>query len=199
MRGVFHCVRHRVFALSRKNAIACYCACRARHSVSYCPCKQTAGRTERVMRICALKGCGRPIHGLGYCNPHYQRLTRHGSPTAGSTSRGSPMAWLDDALFIQTDECVIFPFGRTSDGRSNIKFGEKTTTTCRLMCLAANGNPPSSKHQAAHSCGNGHLSCVNPRHLRWATDAENKKDREIHKSVKGPAAVQLIECGRKSN
>jgi hypothetical protein len=34
--------------------------------------------------------------------------------------------------------------------------------------------------QAAHSCGNGHLGCVNPHHLRWVTPKENAADRDDH-------------------
>lgn len=144
------------------------------------------------MKVCSVEWCDRPTRGYGYCNAHYLRLVKNGSPTAGKTYRGAPVAWMDEALFRQTDECFFFPFGRTSDGRSNIKFNGKTMPTYRLMCLAAHGNPPYSKHQAAHSCGLGHLSCVNPRHLRWATDAENKRDRKVHERITGPAAVRLI-------
>jgi hypothetical protein len=42
------------------------------------------------------------------------------------------------------------------------------------MCELAHGDPPSTKHEAAHSCGNH--SCVNPRHLAWKTRSENQLD-----------------------
>jgi hypothetical protein len=42
---------------------------------------------------------------------------------------------------------------------------------------------------AAHSCGNGHLGCVNPRHLRWATAKENAHDELLHgRKVYGEAS-----------
>jgi hypothetical protein len=48
------------------------------------------------------------------------------------------------------------------------------------MCILAHGEPPSPKHHAIHSCGQGHMGCINPRHLRWATAVENYADTIIH-------------------
>jgi hypothetical protein len=44
-------------------------------------------------------------------------------------------------------------------------------------------DPPSSKYQAAHKCGNGHLGCVNPKHLSWKTRAENEADKIAHGTI----------------
>jgi hypothetical protein len=52
------------------------------------------------------------------------------------------------------------------------------------MCLLAHGEPPSAEHQAAHSCGKGHLGCVNPKHLRWATPSENINDQLAHGTMR---------------
>jgi len=35
---------------------------------------------------------------------------------------------------------------------------------------------------AHHSCGNGHLGCVNPKHLYWGDASQNAKDAAKHKS-----------------
>jgi AraC-like DNA-binding protein len=56
----------------------------------------------------------------------------------------------------------------------------KQTFVHRLVCELVNGAAPSLNHEAAHSCGNGHLACINKKHLRWATRAENHADKLIH-------------------
>jgi hypothetical protein len=43
-----------------------------------------------------------------------------------------------------------------------------------------NGPSPTPRHEAAHSCGNGHLGCVSPRHLSWKTHKENMADKVQH-------------------
>ena len=50
----------------------------------------------------------------------------------------------------------------------------------RFMCQLVHGDPPTDKHQAAHSCGNGHLGCVNPKHLTWKTPEANQQDKREH-------------------
>jgi hypothetical protein len=53
-------------------------------------------------------------------------------------------------------------------------------TAARVVCILVYGDPPTPNHEAAHSCGNGHLGCFNPDHLRWATVAENMQDKIDH-------------------
>ncbi len=48
------------------------------------------------------------------------------------------------------------------------------------MCILAHGEPPTPKHQTAHSCGKGHEGCINPRHLSWKTNQENSLDKREH-------------------
>ena len=49
-----------------------------------------------------------------------------------------------------------------------------------MDCEEVNGSPPTPYHDAAHSCGNGHLGCCTPKHLRWATRSENIADAITH-------------------
>lgn len=76
-----------------------------------------------------------------------------------------------------TDACVTWPFYRTKDG-----YGKTTRWigAHRLACYLAHGEPPAEKLVAAHNCGKGHLGCVNPNHLRWATQTENMADKWLH-------------------
>lgn len=89
--------------------------------------------------------------------------------------------WLLDHVAYQGDDCLPWPFRRDSRvGRGRLLYKKKLEWAHRVMCKLAHGEPPTSKHQAAHSCGNGHEACVNPRHLSWKTNQENSMDRSAH-------------------
>lgn len=49
----------------------------------------------------------------------------------------------------------------------------------RAMAVLSFGQPEGKK-DAAHSCGKGHLGCVNPKHLRWDTRSGNFADKIAH-------------------
>lgn len=76
----------------------------------------------------------------------------------------------------QSDECLPWPFSRTWNGYGQVGFHGKIQKAHRVMCILAHGAPP-SRHVAAHTCNNGHLGCVNPRHIVWKTPRENLLDR----------------------
>jgi len=78
-------------------------------------------------------------------------------------------------------ECLVWPFSRVVDtGRGQVGHDGKVRRAHRLMCEIVNGPPPSPEHHAAHECGNGHLGCINPKHLSWKTPSENQQDRTRH-------------------
>lgn len=52
-------------------------------------------------------------------------------------------------------------------------FGSSSRGAHRYVCIASHGEPPKGKNEAAHICGKGRQGCVNPRHLHWASRAEN--------------------------
>ena len=97
------------------------------------------------------------------------------------TSRGEPLRFIHEVVLTHDgDECLIWPFTRGADGRGQIWLDGKSKYASRVVCEKVNGPPPTPKHEAAHNCGNGHLGCVNHRHLRWATHVENEADKLIH-------------------
>jgi len=88
--------------------------------------------------------------------------------------------WLDDHKGYQHDYCLIWPFARESRvGRGIIgsNGSGRSQWAHRVMCEMVNGPPPTPKHQAAHTCGNGDQGCVNPNHLKWRTNSENQLER----------------------
>ena len=94
-----------------------------------------------------------------------------------SSGSAAHTAWLETHRSYQGDECLIWPFWRAHGGYGAVYENDyKRTGAHRLMCKLAHGEPPASDLEAAHSCGNGHAGCVNPKHLSWKTRAENVSD-----------------------
>ncbi|TGP24699.1 hypothetical protein EN827_30835 [Mesorhizobium sp. M1D.F.Ca.ET.184.01.1.1] len=126
---------------------------------------------------CAIDGCAKPARGRGWCLAHYGRWRRNGDPLAGRTPNGDPRRYLDEVvLAYEGDECLIWPFARLGFGYANLA----GKVVSRLVCERVNGPPPTPDHEAAHSCGKGHLACVTKGHISWKTTADNLADRREH-------------------
>lgn len=135
--------------------------------------------------ICSIDGCTRSSFGHGYCNAHYSRWRRHGSPLGGSTPRGSsagsPRRFIDELLVLSgTYECLKWPFSTFANGYPCVRRSGKTASVISLICEKFHGPAPTPNHEAAHSCGKGHEGCVNPMHLSWKTGEENAADKIKH-------------------
>lgn len=132
----------------------------------------------RQKSICKIPGCGKYVKAQALCNSHYKRLVRHGDPMAGSTfraSRGKPVQFMEAASLAQTDDCIEWPFAKDKDGYGKVG---RSGRAHRMVLEISSGPAPSDNHEAAHApevCHNP--SCINPRHLRWATVKENSRDR----------------------
>lgn len=136
--------------------------------------------------VCSVEACGVSAHVRGYCRDHYERWKRYGDPTAGNTSKGEPEAWLRDHVnHADAVECLVWPYARHEKKRGERGYGKvhidgEQRFAHRVMCELAHGVAPTERHEAAHSCGNGHVGCVNPHHLRWDTTQGNADDRRVH-------------------
>lgn len=132
--------------------------------------------------ICTIEGCGKLEHSRGLCHMHYRRWRLNGDPLVVHLPRSAGREWLEAHRDHDGPDCLSWPFWKNIHGYGMVhRYANKVATTAaRLMCEMVNGPPPSNEHQAAHSCGQGHKGCVNPKHLRWATIAENERDKLVH-------------------
>jgi hypothetical protein len=93
---------------------------------------------------------------------------------------GVAQKWLMENCDHDGKSCLTWPFARDTSGYGLAKIDGKSRTASRYMCILKNGTPPSQRHEAAHSCGNGNKGCVNPNHLTWKTPKQNWADRLTH-------------------
>ncbi|WAJ27560.1 HNH endonuclease [Antarcticirhabdus aurantiaca] len=130
---------------------------------------------------CSVSGCSRKVKARQLCDAHYKRMKRHGDALAGHASPGVPLRWLiETALTCKHEACLSWPFADAGNGYGRVFIDGKSKYAHRVVCEMAHGSAPSDGMDAAHSCGKGHLGCVNPGHLSWKTRAGNFADKLIH-------------------
>lgn len=81
-------------------------------------------------------------------------------------------------------QCLFWPFSRNARGAGQVRYKGRPQIVCRVVCRKLHGKPPTAMHEACHSCGNGHLGCVNPWHLYWGTHKQNMDDMLDHGTVR---------------
>lgn len=134
-----------------------------------------------AIRICSVEGCGKPVNARGYCRNHDHSWRKYQDPLFAARNHNPAKKFFEGlAAREPTDDCIIWPFSRSQNGYGVMWVETAMRTVSRLECMRAYGPPPDPKMDAAHSCGNGGLGCVNYRHLRWATRKENMKDKAVH-------------------
>lgn len=123
-----------------------------------------------MQMVCSIPDCGRPNARRGYCNKHYLRLIRYGDPLASGPLKNRMVKWLKEKSFYTGDDCVEWPFSKWHNGYGQFRW-KGLAGAHRIMCYMVYGPPPTSKHQAAHSCSK--KLCVTPRHLSWKLPKDN--------------------------
>lgn len=129
------------------------------------------------MSACSVDGCHKAARTRGWCHNHYEMWRRN-----GTAERQTPkaVAFLQEALRAQTDDCIDWPFSLSGSGYGQIWFGGTMRPAHRVALELACGEAPTQQHHAAHEPGVCHNKlCINPRHLRWATATENAADKLV--------------------
>lgn len=149
-------------------------------------------------KACSLPECNGNAHwttgaAKGYCNAHYLKFKKYGDPLArsGKAPDGDPLRFIEEtALPLLGGECLYWPFAKNPKGYGRLLVDGVLEQAHRYVCQRAHGAPPSEAHQAAHSCGKGHLGCISPHHLSWKTPKANSADMVEHgNSLRGERNV----------
>jgi hypothetical protein len=134
--------------------------------------------------ICSIPDCGnrakyRQIGTL--CPMHYARKRRHGTTDAPPERKRDRVhiPWLLSAISAPSDDCLEWPGRLNSYGYGIFRIKRQYHYAHRYACEHAHG-PPIGR-LALHSCDNP--ACVNPKHLRWGTDADNVRDAEMRNRI----------------
>lgn len=96
----------------------------------------------------------------------------------GVRGGGKTHVFLRAALRSATDDCILWPYYTMKEGYGQASTHKGSCLAHRLMCEMAHGPAPNATAQATHLCGV--KACVNPSHLRWATQVENEHDKHRH-------------------
>ncbi len=138
---------------------------------------------------CSIEGCLKKAHARGWCRMHYMRWWEHGNPAIvfrKATTAGEPARHFEAALRHGSNQCFVWPFSKNNKGYAQINLDGKKFLVHRLICEEVNGPPSNERPFAIHSCGNGHLGCISPKHVRWGSCTDNITDMIAHgRSTRG--------------
>lgn len=151
-----------------------------KHKSCGCKWRELSGG-GRGGKSCSIEGCGGKVVGYGWCNRHYKSWLKYGDSVEAPNRRAPAQDYVCNVVLnYQGDDCLTWPFARDDKGYGRFFADGRTRIVSRVVCEMVHGEPPTHNHEAAHSCGKGHLGCVNPRHLSWKTTSANHMDKVEH-------------------
>jgi hypothetical protein len=91
---------------------------------------------------------------------------------------GDVRNYLPSLLLTEIDECIPWPYSLDRYGYGQCRFRGKVVRVHNWICRQIEGEPPPDMTDAAHLCGN--RTCVNHRHIRWASRKTNAGEGHSH-------------------
>ncbi len=130
----------------------------------------------REVRQCTIASCGKPRHGLTFCNAHYRRWSRYGDPLGGrpppgtlfwdKVNKNGPIPDYEPSL----GACWLWLGAKVHNGYGQLKRSGKMVRAHRYAYELLIGPIPDGL-QLDHLCRIP--NCVNPDHLETVTSREN--------------------------
>lgn len=135
-------------------------------------------------RICSIDHCSSPHYGRGFCNKHYKRWRKFGSPDAVKRVVGDDSARLTacstpgpvPAGRPDLGPCTLWTGVLTHDGYGQVRVDGRTTVAHRWAWELAGRQIPADM-ELDHLCHVRH--CVRLTHLEVVTHAENMRRRHL--------------------
>jgi hypothetical protein len=124
--------------------------------------------------ICMMEDCPDPVRTRGYCNKHYLRLWKYGSPYITHTTYKFELL---DRLAANSQEdpetgCVVWQLALTKAGYARIEMApEKRKVFVHRIVYELNVGPIPEGMVIDHLCRN--RACINYEHLEVVTIREN--------------------------
>lgn len=134
-------------------------------------------RVNSVHTTCTREECDRRHYARGFCQKHWQWNRNHGveMPTY---PKAPALDCLKGAVESAGEkDCIEWPFGRSGEYGQMTVDGRPRGAYEVAMELDGRPRPRIGRFQARHTCNNP--ICVNPRHLRWGSWAQNQADRVV--------------------
>lgn len=128
------------------------------------------------MKKCTVANCDKPLHAMGYCDMHYRRNRRNGSPGISGLIHKprkvneSVYDLIVGSINIDKNGCWTWFRGKTAAGYAQATINGKTHYGHRLSYEYFVGKIPLGL-TIDHLCNN--TACVNPDHLEPVTKSEN--------------------------
>lgn len=125
---------------------------------------------------CRVEGCGRRHKSNGYCLLHYTRWSRHGDPLMVKEPRRvrRPLVGLFLQHVDKSGDCWEWTGYVGAEGYG-LSWDGKDRDRSHRVAYALFVGPIPPGQQVDHRCHNA--ACVNPAHLRLATNKQNAENR----------------------